>query len=194
MGDPPMDLSSLATVEDAETVRHAVRRFRRRVLVRFGWASLVILAVFAIVGHQIQKQNRDYRARIFDAASWNGVVSTYDVDGVTIQVQKVTVIPDHRLGLVLVYGPALVSGRSVLLYPGSAAGGCPPSSSCTGFGSGGVTFTESTEGCAAFCEVYLAIPIPTGRDIPMTVQVGKGPPAPFTISLDDMDVPSLEGR
>jgi hypothetical protein len=194
MADQPMDLSSLAMVEDAETVRHAVRRFRRRVLVRLVWASLAILAVSAIVGHQIQERNRDYRARIFEAPSWNGTVSTYDVEGVTIQVQKVTVIPDHRLGLVLVYAPARVSGRSVLLYPGSAAGGCPPSSSCTGFGSGGVTFAQSTEGCAAFCEVYLAIPIPTGREIPMTVQVGKGPPARFTISLDDLDVPSLEGR
>lgn len=194
MNDQPMDLSALAEVDDSETVRDAVRRFRRRAIVRLAWTSLVILAAAAILGQQIQERNNDFRARIFEAPSWNGTVSTYDADGVTIQVQKVTVIPDHRLGLVLVYAPARVSGRSVLLSPGPATAGCPPSSTCADYGSVGVTFTESTEGCATFCEVYLAIPIPTGREIPMTVQIGKTPPAGFTINLDDLDVPSLEGR
>lgn len=195
MREDPIDLSALE-IDDVDVVRHAVLRFRRRVLVRSAWVVLLLLAVAAIVGRRVEQQNGNFRGQIFEGGSWNGVIATYQVGVATVQVQKVTVIPGHRLGLVLLYAPARLSGKPVVLAPGFASipcGSLAPSV-CVSYGDPRQSFSQSSEGCAAFCEVYLAIPIPSGRDIPMSLLIGRSTTIPFTIDLDDLDVPSLEGR
>src|SRR5438132_14357990 len=117
MDERPLDLRSLAEVDDAEVVRLAVRRFRRRVLVRSAWILLAALGIAALAVHSVREHDNDFRARIFEGPSWNGAVAVYRVAGTTVQVQKVTVIPGRRLGLVMVYGPASADGQDLIVVP-----------------------------------------------------------------------------
>lgn len=186
----PLDLLVLGQIEDAEVVRGALRRFRRRVLVRTVWVLVFVLAAAAIVAGQIVKYNRDFRTRIQTGASWNGAQGTYRVGGTTVGVLKVTVIPGHRLGLELAFFPGIKNGECYAVFPP----GAPVSGLSTGATVGNGSFEGGTDACGTFGHELLAIPLPARRTIPMELDHGNDPPVPFTIDLDALKVPSLEGR
>ncbi len=187
----PLGIRSLGEVEDAEILRGAVRRFRRRVLIRSAWILVVVLGVAAIVAGQLREYQRDYRTRIQTGAYWNGAEGTFRVGGTTVGVLKVTVIPGHRLGLELAVYPGKENGECYGIYPPGAFGarGLP-----TGAAIYAQSFEASSEACGTFTTELLVIPIPTGRTIQMELVHGSHPRVPFTIDLDALKVPSLEGR
>jgi hypothetical protein len=199
-----MDLRRLGDVEDAEVVRDAVRRFRRRTLVVSVWILVVVLGVGVIALRLTQVRSSDFRIQVLVTEPLNQAMPVYEVGGaefvepVTIQLTRVTRISGDRLAIVLDYAPARQQGRRVQVYPPPARDGfgCsqefqdplswPP---CDAL------FQQYSLGCTVICQTWLTVPLPLEREIPIDVRVpGAGPPVRLRLNLDDAKVPSLGGE
>ena len=66
MSDEPLDLRSLADVDEPDVIRDAVRAFRRKVLTRYLWVTLAIVLVAGAIWWAVQPNSLSER---IDAAS-----------------------------------------------------------------------------------------------------------------------------
>ena len=185
MSDEPMDLVALARVESPEVVTRAMRRFRRRVLVRTVWALVFAMAVGSIVVGEVLARDRDIAARISAGAYYNGDEGYYHVAGVDVGLIKAAVLSGDRYGLEFVLHsdgsvPAsccilrLAEGPEVLdRYP---------------------TTVVSSGSKPHFRVAFIAVPESAGRtiDFELVDQAGKGQGS-FAVDLDALQVPPIGG-
>jgi hypothetical protein len=92
---PPIDLRSLADVDAPEIVGPALRRFRRRILVRFIWTIVVLAASIAIVAYLLQVI-RSPLDRI--DGSGDAQIQVQTVGGAQVLLYRATYI-DGKVGL-----------------------------------------------------------------------------------------------
>jgi len=201
MDEEPMDLRRLADVDEAEVVRDAVRRFRRRALVRSVWALVIVLGLGVIALRTTYLRNADFRTKVLQTEPLNQAIPVYEARGgelvepVTVQLTRVTKISGDRLAIVLDYAPARQQGHRVHVYPpptGDDGFGCSPPYSallhCD------AVYQEYSFGCTAICQTWLTVPVPASREIPIDVRVGgAGPAVRLRLNLDDAQVPDLGG-
>ncbi len=124
---PPLDLRALAAVEAPEVVSAALRRFRRRLLVRGLWGALAMLV--AVMFTISVRSSRDLPERIMGASrvlypSDGSGTGLYDVRGVRFVVLEVADMGGDQLGIhiVGVPDPASQTVVTTVSLPGTPQG------------------------------------------------------------------------
>jgi len=104
---PPLDLRALADVDAPDVVHEALRRFRRKILVRSVWVVFAALAVVAIVWVRTPTtlaERVDQASRAIEAHP------VWHAHGATVALDRVARLGDDRLGFHFV-----VIGKGVTL-------------------------------------------------------------------------------
>ncbi len=175
---PVLDLRSLASVETPEVVSAALRRFRRRLVVRGLWAALALLvAVLSLIS---LRSNRDLPERIMGASrisypTGNPGDGLYDVRGVRFVVLEIADLGGGQLG-VHVVGTPDPAGQTVITtvsLPGTPHGA----------------------GRYASSDWWFETPKPANGTIPVAVTMGpcadgNGCKGSFVIDLGALGVPT----
>ena len=104
---PPLDLRALADVDAPEVVHEALRRFRRKILVRSDW---VVLAAVAVVVILWSRTPTTLAERVDQASRAIEAHPVWHAHGATVALDRVASLGDDRLGFhFVVIGKGLVT-------------------------------------------------------------------------------------
>lgn len=188
MNDEPLDLMSLASADaqgiTPDVAAAAIRRFRRRVLVRSAWTFIFIAAIGSILASRVVSENRDIAARIAEGPIHQGREGYYEVAGLDVGLVKVTVLPGDRYGM-----------RFIIFSPQPAKTVCCFLQLDEGPDIEGQFTGEGASGSRPhFLAVDYAVPEAAGRkiDFELVDQQGESH-GRITVDLDALDVPPIGG-
>ena len=106
---PPLDLRALADVDAPDVIHEALRRFRRKILVRSVWVVLAAVAVVVIVWARTPTTLAD---RVDQASRAIEAHPVWHAHGATVALDRVASLGGGRLGFhFVVIGKGLVSLR-----------------------------------------------------------------------------------
>ncbi len=106
---PPLDLRALADVDAPEMIHEALRRFRRKILVRSVW---VVLAAVAVVVLLWARTPTTLAERVDQASRAIEAHPVWHAQGATVALDRVASLGDGRLGFhFVVIGKGLVTLR-----------------------------------------------------------------------------------
>jgi hypothetical protein len=105
---PPLDLRALADVDAPEVVHEALRRFRRKILVRSVW--VVLAAVIAVVVIVWARTPTTLAERVDQASRAIEAHPVWHAHGATVALDRVASLGDGQLGFhFVVIGEGLVT-------------------------------------------------------------------------------------
>jgi hypothetical protein len=162
----PLDLRSLAEVESPDVVRAALATFRRRLITRYVWVTIMVAVIVGAAFWGLQPSTLEERIQRAEVAAEPGTV--WHLEGGSVGLARVVQLRDG-VGLRLVMIPASGDQQGSRIEVAGALGSEYPG-----------------DGFDAFVEVP---PSSDGR-YQASFDGSSGKPQSFTIDLRSMHVPS----